>query len=1115
MTFYVHRSNRTERLVDALAGVVAEPLVDVLAPEWVVVSSPGMERWLSMQLAQRVGVWANPQFPFPRKLIDTIMTCALGPVTEARSGYEPTSMLFSIAGLLRAAHSDERFTEVQRYLGDDERPGRRLALALRLAELFDQYLTYRPERVQQWAAGAEQDFQAPLLRALIDKHGSQHLAARAARTCAALRARSSAEPLAGLPERIHLFGLSSLPPLYLDVLAALGQGPSHDLHLYLLSPSQEYFADQAPKRSPRARSRSNGGKKARVSSSQLQLSFVDESFEQPVHPLLASLGRHAREFQALLEERLQYQESGADLYEDPGEACLLHALQSDLLQLRLRGQAGEPRYVLAPDDGSLAIHACHGPMRELEVLHDQLSDLISRGVAEPHEIIVMAPNISQYAKVIDAVFSQPPVQRPQIPFRIADRGVAETQPLFLSLAALLDLLQSRFGANQLLDLLGFDLIRERFCIAVDQVDDLRDWIKASEIRWGVDAAHRARETQPACEDNTWQLGLARLVLGFSTGHAPEQLFCGVSPVSIESGQGELLGNFLELCHTLFDLQQSFSTDASAAEWSARMQRLLDNVFGERADAAERRQLLVALRELAEHAALAGYDERFDLTALRSLLSRSLSARPPAQGFLASGVTFCQLMPMRSIPFKVLCLVGLNDGVFPQSDTPLTFDVIARDRQLGDRSRRDDDRQLFLEALLSARAQLLITYVGQSQRTNKTLPPCVLVQELIDYLSQTCELPGQGRDSTDTARVDAMQARLTLRHPLSSASPRYFGQDPDARLFSYAAGSCEAARASERSTGVPAPFAFLKHPSSERPTQVTLRELERCLLRPARAFCQRRLNLILGDDVAALPEREPFALDALERWKIATEWLEHALQGRPEASRFEVQRARGRLPHFVSGELAYDTLHSDVTQIQAAFAALVGAAEPRSVAVDLQLGGLRLSGTLRDIYPQAHARVQFSKLGSRHELRQFIRYLVLGSLAQQQPALQLPTRSLLVAKGGEVACFELTPAECTETLRDLLALYVEASVQPLPVFAHASLGYAQKIHKGEPEEAALRSARSNYGARHSQPGQQNDLPDPYVEQLFGDFDQMLSLAGPGFVAATMRLYGPLLRARRTA
>jgi exodeoxyribonuclease V gamma subunit len=1106
MAFYVHRSNRTERLVDALAEVVAQPQANVLAPEWIVVSSPGMERWLSMQLAARVGIWANPQFPFPRKLIDTVMLATLGHSAAQPNGYEPTSMLFSIAALLRESLDDTRFDEVKRYLGDDTRPGRRLALATRLAELFDQYLTYRPDKVLEWQAGADQDFQAPLLRALIAKHGPHHLAARAAQTCAALRTRT--EPLSALPQRIHLFGLSSMPPLYLDLLGALGH--SHDLHLFVLSPSQEYFADLAPK--PR-RVEHKGRKKA--SSAQLQLIFEDVSFDRPAHPLLASLGRHAREFQALLEERLQYLEGSADLYQDPGERCLLHVLQSDLLHLRQRGARAEPRHVLLPDDHSLSIHACHGPMRELEVLHDQLSHMISSGAVEPHEIIVMAPNISQYAKVIDAVFSQPALQRPQIPFRIADRGVAETRPFFLSLDALLDLLQSRFGANQLLDLLGFDLIRDRFGIAIDQVDDLRDWIKGSEIRWAVDGAHRAAEAQPECAENTWQFGLARLLLGFSTAHAPDQLFRGVSPAAVESGQGQLLGSFLELCNTLFELKERFASDATASEWSERMQHLLDAVFAEHADAGERRQLLVAVRELAEQAVLAGYNEAFDLSALRNLLARSLAARMPAQGFLASGVTFCQLLPMRSIPFKVLCLVGLNDGVFPQSDTPLTFDQIASKRQLGDRSRRDDDRQLFLEALLSARLKLLITYVGQSQRTNKALPPSVLVQELIDHVSQTCALPDQAAGLSDLQRSEAMQTRLTLRHPLSASSPRYFGADSDARLFSYAAGSCEAARASERRAEPPAPFAVLKQPASERPTELTLRELERCLLRPARTFCQKRLSLVLGDDLSALPEREPFELDALERWKIATEWLENALQGKPEASRYEVQRARGRLPHFVSGELTYDNLQGQVTQIQQVFSAIARGIQPRSVPVDLQLSGIRLSGTIGDIYPDAHARVQYSELGSRHELRQFIRYVVLGCLADAKPGLELPRRSVLVARKGAVASFELSTAECAATLRELLELYVEAGQGPLPIFAHASLCYAEKLRKGADEQAALRAARYEYGDRNGRPAQQKDLPDAYVEQLFGDFDQMIDLVGAGFGAATMRLYGPLLQARRTS
>jgi len=1114
MSLFVHRSNRTERLVDALAVAVAQPRSAglVLVPECIVVSSPGMERWLSMQLSQRLGVWANPSFPFPRKLIQTLLDAADPQSAERGTGYEPTCLLFSIARELRSAAADPRFAEVARYLRDDEtHVRRRLALAARLAELFDQYLTYRPDVVQTWLAGArdDEDFQAPLFRALVAQHGSGHLAARAQKALAVLP-RTAALP--GFPERIHVFGLSSAPPLYLQLLSALAA--AHEVHLYLLSPSREYFADQRP-------ARARGGRRSRRERRQLSFAFdmLGDENEAEVHPLLASLGRHAREFQDLLESVTAYQESAQELYEDPGEASLLHVLQSDLLALRRRDLGAHPRHRLAPDDDSIAIHACHGPMRELEVLHDQLSRLISERGVQPHEIIVMTPNISEYAKVIDAVFSQPESERPSIPFRIADRGVAETQPLLLALTALLDVLQGRFGANQVLDLLGFDLIRERFEIGVDQVDELRGLIEDSGIRWGVDGAHRAEHAQPGCDDNTWRFGLLRLALGYSTGLSPDQLFAGRSPLPLESGQSVLLGPFMELCDTLFSLRSALLPPATAQVWAERIAELVRVMFGERADAAERKQLSQALRELSEHAARAGFDEAFDLGSLRALLERGLSARLPAQGFLASGVTFCQLLPMRSIPFKVLCLIGLNDGVFPQSDTPFSFDIMARQRRAGDRCRRDDDRQLFLEALLSAREQLVITFVGQSQRSGKPLPPSVLVNELIDHASRSCQLPGEAPGLTPLARAAGMEQRLVLRHPLSGTSPRYFGADADPRLFSYARGSCAAARAAARRTPAPEParFAQLGAARFDQPTEISLQALERALMRPAREFCQRRLGLYLGDDMSALPEREPMELNALERWKIGNEWLEHMLSGTPEASRLEVQRAQGRLPHFVVGDLVYDELQGTIAAISRELGQHTRGAPAIKLDVDLTLDGMRLSGSLSELYLAerlAHVRVQYSAAEGRHELRHFVRHVVMRCLAEQQPQLGLPEASYLIGRKG-TSCLQLQ-GSARDVLRELLGLYVEALREPLPLFAYASQKYADCITRGHAREQALSTARRAFGDEYSASRDDAfnlDYADPYSVQLFGSFEQMLALCGARFEASALRLYQLLFAAKQ--
>jgi exodeoxyribonuclease V gamma subunit len=1024
-------------------------------------------------------------------LIESVLSSLL-PDAPGGLAYEPTSMLFGLARLLHEREDDAAIAEALRYCEGGQRDRRRFALAQRLADLFDQYLTYRPTLALEWEAGAVDDFQSALFRELARAHGRGHLPARA--RAALSRLEQGARPQ-GLPERLHVFGVSSLPPLYLDILAALSR--ERDIHLFLLSPTREYYGDLR-----------SGRRKLR--SQRRQLSFGDAGFRSEPHGLLASLGRHGREFSELLEERTAYVET-ADLYEDAGTSSLLTTIQSDLLALRVRGDGPQqtPRAILRDDDSSLAIHACHGPMREVEVLHDQLSALISERAIEPHEIVVMMPRIRDYAPVIEAVFSQDERQRPSIPFRIADRTLGESEPLIAALDALLDVLQGRFGANQVLDLLGLELVRARFEIAPDQVETLRDWVTESGIRWGVDAAHRAEVGQPARAENTWRFGLARLVLGFSTGASADRLFQAISPAAVDSSDAELLGNFLSFCDTLFSFRSELGEAANAASWSERVARLLAALtFGEGQDAAEQKLVRRALAELEAHAARAQFDEHFDLTTLRALLDRTLSSRLAAAGFLSGGVTFCQLMPMRSIPFKVLCMIGLNDGVFPASDGAFAFDLIQRDRKLGDRSRRDDDRQLFLEALLCARESLIISYIGQSLKDGKLMPPSVLVSELIDHVAENFTLAGESASTRD-----AIEARLVLRHPLSAASPRYFGRDPDRRLFSFSRAACNAATVSTRAHRRPPPFALGELPSA-RPNEISLADLERGLMRPSREFCQRRLALYLGDDLSTVEEREPFSLDALERWQIASELLEAQRRGDSGSGALSVLRAEGRLPLGAAGALAHRALAGDVSAIVHELERTARHERLPPVEVDLSIDGVRITGSLDELWSEAHVRAQYSRLNTRHELRHFIRCVALRCTALDRPELRLPERSILIGRKDDGAIEALEFCDFRDpkaALSELLRLYLSALNGPLPLFPLSSLEYAKQIHQGRSQDAALAGARAKFTSSGTQAI--CDDSDPYVAQLFPDFDAMMSSQRDQFVAAAESVYLPLFKHRR--
>jgi exodeoxyribonuclease V gamma subunit len=578
----------------------------------------------------------------------------------------------------------------------------------------------------------------------------------------------------------------------------------------------------------------------------------------------------------------------------------------------------------------------------------------------------------------------------------------------------------------------------------------------------------------------------------------------------------LLGCFLEFCGQLFAFRRDFLPPATPALWSERFARLLDAFFGgELASSAEHKLLRRALTDLEQHAARAEFAEAFDLTVLRALLSRTLASRLPAHGFLAGGVTFCQLMPMRSIPFKVLCLLGLSDGAFPSTESPFGLDLMQKEPKLGDRLRRDDDRQLFLEALLCARDSLIITYVGQSLKDGKINPPSVLVSELIDHVVENFVLPDAGPAPSPLTALQRMEQRLVVRHPLAAVSPRYFGADADPRLFSYSLAAAQAAVASCRPRQRPAPFSVLHRPVNDARGSITLADLERCIIKPSREFCQQRLALYLGDDLARVEEREPFALGALECWQVATDLLESQRRGEPRELALAVQRAQGRLPLAAAGQREYDRLQGDVDGILRALAETTEGERLPRVAVNLLVNGARITGSIDELWSGAHVRAQYGRLASHHELRHFIRHVVLRCAALELPELRLPEVSTLIGRDSEkrvrhVSFVGLSRPEAV--LRELLDVYAAALSAPLALFPSSSRRYAAALAKGQHPDQALRVARDAFTlGTYQDVG--SDQRDPYVQQLYADFDAVLDLHPGQFEATAQRVYAPLFEHRK--
>ena len=897
-TLKLHTSNRLETLAESLAETLHRPLRSPLQPELVMVQSQGMARWLKLQLAARHGICANYAFPFPKLFCAEVLAAnSATPPGQPTSGREV--MRWEIMRLLPEMLDRSEFSPLRNYLADVADVRKRFQLASQIANLFDQYLVFRPELILAWDQGSgaitgskpddHEAWQAALWRRLRQGKPGPHLAALWREF--GLRTGKPGFQPTGVPERISVFGIAALPPSYLQILCALGA--SVEVHLFLLQPSKEYWGLIVSARESERLLKA--ARKGDAAAPELHL--------EPGNHMLASTGALGRDFLNLVLDAGDWDEDAA--FTVPPEKNLLQNIQADIFHLRDRGRESCPALPVSKTDASVRVHSCHSPLREVEVLYDHLLEWFqSDPTLTPRDVLVMTPDIEAYAPFIQAVFDAPEEPGKRIPFSVADRSIRAASEVIVAFFNLLSLPATRLEATSVLRLLEADTVRAKFGLSESDLDTLRVWVRRDQHPLGPGrqtarepgAARRCRRIRGGRE---WT-GCSSVMPWPGEGRRCSTTCC--PSMMSKVADAEVLGHFAEYLQRLFEAVATLRARRSIGEWQAVLLNVLDTFF-QPPESQVPDLLLIrsTLGELAGQAAEAGYAEPVDLAVIFEALNQMLEEDRFGSGFITGGVTFCALKPMRSIPFRAICLIGMNDNAFPRTDRHLSFDLMAQRPRLGDRSLRADDRYLFLETLLSARERLHISYLGQSIRDNSEAPPSVLVSELLDYVSQGYELPGG----------DILKDYVLVRHRLQAFSPAYFKSE-DARLFSYSAENCRASHYGQNARVAPAPFldAPLSEPEPELRT-VDAAALGEFFCNPAKWLVTRRLGLRFEEKEESLEEVEPFAVAPLDGYAIRQELVELGLKGVRPQDGLRLMKESGRLPLGEAGAVYFRGLQADV------------------------------------------------------------------------------------------------------------------------------------------------------------------------------------------------------------
>ncbi|OCQ22466.1 exodeoxyribonuclease V subunit gamma [Pseudoalteromonas luteoviolacea] len=1085
---HIIQSNRMEALQSQFNTVMkTAPLDDPFQQEIVLVQSPGMSQWLKNGLSKSVGVAAQIDFPLPLSFIWRLYQQFL-PDVPAESPYNKANMTWKLFNVLPTKLQEPDYYSLASYLeldsknvlecGSDELDSLKLfTLCEKIADVYDQYLMYRPDWLAIWESGEDKltdvdvtvaSWQPDLWRALVfhTQQLGQSTYNRANMHEQLLTALTNAKA-EDLPERISIFGLSAMPTSQLEVFQALGC--KTEVLLFFFNPSEHYWGDLVDEKT-QAKINAKYAKRPSIEAQNDE----EQDYYNIGNPLLSSWGKLGRDY---LEQLLQLDARWLDGFVEDFADNLLSKIHDEVYQLAFKGESlqadpnwfvnDEGKIAIDLEDNSIRLQDCHTPLREVECLHDHLLGLFNQHPdLTPKDVIVMMPDVGRYSPYIEAVFGSAQEAR-KIPFALADMAIEQEKPVLTSFVTLVNLPFSRFGVSDILDLLGVEAIANRFEVEDREFEQIKFWLEQVAIRWGLDAKNKAEHGLPEIPLNTWLHGLNRLLLGIAS-EREDIAYSDVYPADLVEGMAiNTLSKLIAFVEALNTAKVSLNRPANLAQKAELLNQLIGEFYHQEAEQSWDLMLLTKLTEiLQKHFDNGDMLGDVEPRVVAYLIKQGIGEKGVGQRFLAGAVNFCTLMPMRAVPFKVVCLLGMNDADYPRQVQPIGFDLVPNStRRKGDRSRKLDDRYLFLEALLSARLHFYVSFIGRSCFNNEIQVPSVLVSELFEYIDRSFYYP----DSHIKPSIQLKQSA-----PLQPFNPIHYQTGAQ---HSYNPNWLLPFDAQANSSASPIDCIL--------PDELEVTQLMRACTAPQNYFYLHCLGVKINPVTEYQDDSEPFALDPLTRYQYLQEIVECSLNG--TQMKVEQVLQRGELGQAFIGEIQLESLQQRVLPMIGVLKShLIGVREPVEIA--LEINDVKLVGWLDKLTASEQVFYRPASIKAKDKIRAFICHLLAN--------LTVCTMPTVVIGLDEQVTFEPIDAQNAEQLLCVwVEFYKQIITRPVPFFPATSYAFAST-------EDLSKAQNKFAGGQYIGIGESED---PYVALNFNTLESCLE----EFMSLSKSILGPMI------
>jgi len=1057
---FLYTGNKTEDLSKKAAEVIYSDTTSPFYKEIFLVQTKGMSKWLSMEMAKHGGIFANFDFINLNDLTGRLFFDLAESNKHDKNPFEKDLRWIIMEELRGGLLDREEFLPLKKYVTDEKDSGfaelKLFQLSQKIADSFDQYQISRFDMIEKWNRKelfyADKDkndiekWQMMLWNTIEEKHRILNRYDITKDLFNALKKANITPKVQAITERINVFGLSVIPPIYLDLLAALSQ--HIEINLFLLNPCADFWFDI---KSDREKA------KIRKKMNRMPGSETEDHIETG-NSLLANLGKTGKDFFGLLYDSPFSGEE--EFFTENGEGehlSLLKDIQNDILSLN------HPQdKVIATIDDSLKIVSCHSKMREVEILFDNLlQEFETQTDLKPRDIVVMAPDIAEYAPYIDAVFGTVTNEKMKIPYRITDRSLQSESMVADCYLAIINFLSGRFEVSSLLEILQNKSIRKKAGLSNDDINLIAQWLKDTNIRWGIDAKFKQEVGSNGEEWNTWSAGLDRMIAGYCMYSENDEFTEHILPYEeIEGKNGVILGKFMAFfTHLKTYRKQLILQRHLLSSWSDLLVEMLHELFLADNDTEKEisliEKLLTDLNSNDSDDRKAAADPEIGYEVLKSYLSELMTEDNFESGFISGAVTFCSTKPMRSIPFEMICMLGMNDNAFPRKNVSSAIDLMNLEERPGDRNPKNSDRYLFLETIMSVREKLYISYIGRSIKDNSPKMPSILVSELIDYISEGYTLENYEENIGEL---------ITEEHPLQPFSRKYFTKGSG--LFSYSQENSAIftnIKQHEKSHIKHADKNDQKEHQSEVPAEVTITSLIRFFKNPAKYYVTEILKARYPEPEEGCDDTENFALDILDNYSLTKDILEKVnVDEFQEEKKNQILKAKGVLPHGNPGHLSYDNIVMESKSFAKKLHNYISKGKLEKLQIDkkITINGINtlLTGSIDDIYPDALVKFRPTK---KEKEKDFIELWINHLLLNIRNEEGYPDRSLFFAKETPAKKghnIEFNRVDNPEgKLAKLLTVYEEGINGFIPFHPELSKSFYDEFQKSNDNKKAFAKA----------------------------------------------------------